>query len=157
MNNNKSSKLGVGLVIGSIIGGLAAFFLSPKSGKENREMVSKKIQEIKLKIEEQKIQERVKDIYGEVNDEGMRIYTMARDELNTRLDELKNSMDEIDMNRYKAVVNDVISRVKDETQESGDRIAKLKEYFMNKWTEVKHAAKDDVKEISKEVKKVVKG
>lgn len=157
MNNNKSSKLGVGLVIGSILGGVAAFFLSPKSGKENRELVSKKIQEIKKMIEEKKIQERVKEIYGDVTDEGMKLYTMAHDEMNNRLDELKKSMDEIDINRYKAMVTDVIDRIKDESQESGDRISKLKDYFMNKWGEVKDVAKQDAKEVKKGVSKAVKG
>lgn len=157
MSNNKTSKLGIGLVLGSIIGGLAAFFFSPKSGKENRELVSKKIHEIKVMIEEKKVQERVKEIYGDVTEEGTRIYTIARDEMNTRLDELKKSMDEIDMNRYRAMVNDVIDRVKEESQESGDRIAKLRDYFMNKWGEAKHIAKEDAQEVTKGMKKAVKG
>lgn len=155
-SQNRSSKLGVGLVLGSIIGGLAAFFLSPKSGKENREMVSKKIQEIKIMIEEKKIQERVKEIYGEVTEEGTRLYTMAREDINGRLDELKKSMDEIDMNRYTTLVNDVIDSVKAETQESGDRIAKLKDYFLNKWGEAKSNVKEDAKEVSKGAKKATK-
>lgn len=155
--NNKNSKLGLGLVIGSVLGGLAAFFLSPKTGKENREMVSRKIHELKLKIEEQKIQERVKEIYGDVTEEGTRMYTMARDEINTRLDELKKTMDEIDIDKYKAMVNDVIERIKSETQTSAEHLAKLRDYFMDKWGEAKTEAEDDVEKVAKGAKKVVKG
>ncbi|MBI3366191.1 YtxH domain-containing protein [Candidatus Roizmanbacteria bacterium] len=36
MPDSKKSKLGLGLVLGTLLGGLAAFFLSPKSGSENR-------------------------------------------------------------------------------------------------------------------------
>ena len=42
----KTTKFGLGLLIGTIIGGLSAFFLSPKSGSENREEVAKKVKEL---------------------------------------------------------------------------------------------------------------
>lgn len=157
MNNNKSSKLGVGLVIGSVLGGLAAFFLSPKSGKENREMVEKKINEIKIMIEEKKVQERVKEIYGEVTEEGTRLYTAARDDMNARLDELKKTVEEIDMAKYKAMVNDVMDRLREESENSGEKIAQLREYFMEKWAQVKTEVKSDSKEVAKGAKRAAKG
>ena len=157
MNNNKSSKLGVGLVIGSVLGGLAAFFLSPKSGKENREMVEKKINEIKIMIEEKKVQERVKEIYGEVTEEGTRLYTAARDDMNARLDELKKTVEEIDMVKYKAMVNDVMDRLREESENSGEKIAQLREYFMEKWAQVKTEVKSDSKEVAKGAKRAAKG
>lgn len=146
MSDNKS-KMGMGLVIGSIIGGLAAFFLSPKSGKENRDLVSKKVMEIKTMIEEKQIQARVKEIYGEVTEEGTRVYTMARTQLDSKLDEIKKSVDEISMEKYRSIVEDVISRVKEETQESSERLAKLHQYFISRWNMAKEEVKHDSKKV----------
>jgi gas vesicle protein len=147
MAENKS-KMGMGLVIGSVIGGLAAFFLTPKSGKENRELVSKKIMEIKTMIEEKQIQARVKEIYGEVTEEGTRVYTMAREKLDSRLDEVKKSVDEISMEKYRSIVEDVISKVKEETQESTERLAKLHQYFISRWNMAKEEVKHDSKKVA---------
>jgi len=45
-DQKSSSKLGLGLIMGTVIGAITAFFLSPKSGKENREEVMKKVREL---------------------------------------------------------------------------------------------------------------
>jgi gas vesicle protein len=68
-DEKKSSKLGLGILIGTVIGGLAAFFLSPKSGEENREKVTKKIKQLQKLIKDQHIDEKVKEIFGDVSDE----------------------------------------------------------------------------------------
>ena len=153
MNNKKSSNFGVGLLIGSVLGGIAALFLSPKSGKENREIVSQKIHDLKIMVEEKKVQQKVEEIYGEATEEGTKLYTMARDEMNTRLDELKKTMDEIDMARYKEIVNDVMDRVKKDSKDSGERVTTLKQYFLDKWGEAKHEAKEDKEIVANKVKK----
>ena len=41
MANEKKSKFGLGLILGSIIGGITALFLAPKTGQEMRETAKK--------------------------------------------------------------------------------------------------------------------
>lgn len=53
MESNKKTKFGLGLFLGSIIGGLTALFFSPKSGKENREEAKKLYLKAKKWLEEE--------------------------------------------------------------------------------------------------------
>lgn len=156
MNKKDTSKLGLGLVIGSVIGGVAAAFLSPKSGKENRELVSQKVNSLKTMIDEKKVQEKVKQIFGDVSEEGTKMYTAIQKELTTKLDDMKKNVDEIDMNKYRGLVDDVFGRVKTDSQQSSDMVAKLKNYFMGKWGEAKEIAKEDAKEAKHKAHKAVK-
>jgi gas vesicle protein len=82
-DQKKSSKLGLGLLIGSVLGGIAAFFLSPKSGPENREEAKKllakargwlkeEVAEVKKavgKIDKKKYVEAVKKVLMRVENE----------------------------------------------------------------------------------------
>ncbi len=83
VNQKKSSKLGLGLLVGTILGGLAAFFLSPTSGPENREEAKKvalkakgwlkeEVAEVKKavgKIDKKKYAEAVKKVLARVEKE----------------------------------------------------------------------------------------
>jgi len=93
-NQKKPSRFGLGVLIGTIVGGLTAFFLSPKSGEENREEVLKKIQALKKQIDKMEIDKKVKEIYGEVTEEGKKVYLKAKKQL------LKTGCLEEDKNRY---------------------------------------------------------
>jgi gas vesicle protein len=135
MADHKSSKFGMGVVIGTILGGVAALFLSPTSGKENREMVVAKFKELQKMIEEAKIEETLREIYGEVTEEGEKMYKVARKEILKRMDELKDRVDEIDKEKYMAIVEDAMEKVQNEVETKADKIAELKKYFMSGWNE----------------------
>ena len=94
--SDKKSKFGIGVAFGAVLGGLAAFFLSPRSGPENREMAKKKIDELMKLLKEKNLKEIAVEIYGKASEEGMRLYEKASSELNTRLSEAKKTMSEID-------------------------------------------------------------
>lgn len=53
MNEKKSSKFGLGLVLGTIIGALTAIFTTPKTGKEMRELAKKWLKEEVEKIKKE--------------------------------------------------------------------------------------------------------
>ncbi len=60
MENKKGSKFGLGLILGSVLGAVAALFVTPKTGKEMRELAKKWLEEEvkKLKKEVGKIDKR---------------------------------------------------------------------------------------------------
>lgn len=149
---DKKSTFKSGLLFGAILGGLAAFFLSPKSGKENREMAKKKFDELKEKMKDKDLDEIAMEIYGKASDEGKKLYVSARKQLDKRLDEMNDTLSDIDKKKYMELVSDVMDHVKEETEATKDRVAKLQEYLVNRWDDAQTMAKADAKEVVKETK-----
>ena len=127
------SFFGLGLVLGSVLGGLTAFFLSPKSGKENREEVAKKIQELKKLLEEKQIDEIVKDIFGEVTAEAKKAYLGAKEMLIHKLALLKENVKDINKDKYLLLLEEVIAEFKKEAKHTGKVAERLKEQLSSDW------------------------
>ncbi len=143
------SKFGAGIILGALLGGVAAFFLSPQTGKENREMAKKKLAALKKKYEGKTPDEIAQAVFGQASKEGKKLYSIAQKELNSKLDEVKQKAEKIDHKKYQKVVDDVISRVKVEKDATKERVAKLQEYLMDRWEYVQAEAEDDVKTVVK--------
>ncbi len=154
--NNKKSPFGVGVLIGAVLGGVAAYFLSPKSGKENRTMAKEKIDEIKKRVEGKRLDEIVKEIFGMASEEGEKMYTRAREDLNSRLDMIKESINEIDRGKYSSIVEEVIENLKNEGEVHKERLSRLQEYLMDRWDIAQEEGKKDTKRIAGDVKKAAK-
>lgn len=142
------SKLGLGLALGAVLGGVAAFFLSPKTGKENREMAKEKLEEWKKRFENKSAHDVAKEIFGQATDEGRKIYERTQELLNGKLDELKSKVEEIDQDKYKDVVKEVIAKVQKEKNVTEDRVAKLKKFLLDRWEYVLSESAKDVKKLS---------
>jgi len=132
-DQKSSSKLGLGLVLGTIIGGITAFFLSPKSGKENREAVAKKVRGIEDWLKEKEVDKKLMEIYGEATEEGRKLLELVRRELSVAFEEIRGKIDEFDAQKYEKVVEDVISKAKKETKTTVKNIEKLKKYLLKQW------------------------
>ena len=132
----KPSRFGLGVLLGTVLGGLAAFFLSPKSGEENREAVVKKIQELKGEIDKMEIDKKVKEIYGEVTEDGKKAYLKAKKQILKGLDELQERWQEFDREKYVRMVEDAVSDAKSETKQTAEKLLKLKEMFVRDWNKV---------------------
>ncbi len=133
----KSSKLGLGLVIGTVIGGLAAFFLSPKSGGENRAMVAKKVKQLEKLLKEKEIDKKVKEIFGEASEEAVKVYNQAKTWLIEDLAKLKEAINEIDKEKYTTAVEKVVKRVQKEVKKDTKQLDKLKKQLMKEWEKIK--------------------
>jgi gas vesicle protein len=122
MSDQKKSRFSLGVLFGTLIGGLTAFFLSPKSGKENREAVVKKIEELKKILKEEKVDEKIKEVYAK-----------AKVWLIEELAQLKEAVKNIDYEKYEKAVDKVIIRVKKETKKGAKEIEKLKKQLLKEW------------------------
>lgn len=76
MADNKKSKFGLGLILGSIIGGITALFFAPKTGKEMREIAKKwlmeEVEKLKKeagKFDKKKFQKAVNNVLSRVKKE----------------------------------------------------------------------------------------
>lgn len=133
----KSSKFGLGVLTGTVIGAVTAFFLSPKSGKENREMVAKKAEELKKLLEEKEIDKKVKEIFGELTDEAMTLYLQTREELIIYLSQLANSISEINLDDYKKGVDLTVKKAQKNTKKYSKQLDKLKVQMIKEWEKLK--------------------
>ncbi|PIS15683.1 hypothetical protein COT62_02385 [Candidatus Roizmanbacteria bacterium CG09_land_8_20_14_0_10_41_9] len=137
MNTKKSSKFGLGLLLGTVIGGITALFLSPNTGEENREIVAKKIQDLKKLMEEKEVDKKVKEIFGEVTEEAKNLYLRAKEELIEALAHLKESIENIDREKYMMVVEDVMKKVQKETKKEVKQLEKLKNHLLDEWNKLR--------------------
>ena len=145
----KQSKFGVGLMLGALLGGVAALFLTPKTGKENREFAKKKWAALHKALQTKSKEEIVKEIFGTVTKEGRKLYDMAQKELNTRLEELKKKHPDIDKGKYMDVVKEVVTRLKDEKEATKERLSDLSEFLKSRWEYVSDEGKKDVAKVTK--------
>ncbi len=136
MNNKKPSKFGLGLLFGTVFGALAGIFLAPKSGKENREAVLKKMKQLKKQIDAMELDKKVKEVFGEVTEEGKMVYSKARKELVKKLDLLEDKWEEFDKEKYIMMVEEVIEDLKKETPKLAHKLVKLKDGFVKDWNDV---------------------
>jgi gas vesicle protein len=138
--SHKKSNLGLGVMIGTVIGGVTAFLLS---NKENRELAKRKIADLKKMWEDEKTQERVREIFGTFTEEGKKAYSIARNEITKKLEAM--GVDEVDRAKYKAMVEDAVEVVRNETKETTDQLMKLRDSLMSKWTSGKTEKDNDKK------------
>jgi gas vesicle protein len=124
-----SSKMGLGLVVGMVLGAIGGIFLAPKSGKENRDAVAKKFGEMKDAMESGEMREKVQEVFGDLSDESVRLYTNAREGVLKGIEEVKN----MDGDDYARMVQNVIDKVKEGSKVHGDKLMKLKEQLVKDW------------------------
>lgn len=152
---SKSSKFGIGLVLGTLIGGAAAFFLSPKSGKQNQAMAKKKFMEFQKLIEEGTLEQEARKIFGDVTEKTKKFSTTLQKETKTRMADMQDAVQNVDVDKYRKQV----IKITDELQKEGaaaDMLDKAKAYLMGFIDRVAETAKEKVGEVvpdSKEVKK----
>lgn len=126
MTEQKSSNFGLGLVFGAVAGVLAALFLTPTSGEENRKKAKELYEELKKIIAEGKVEEAVKDLFGDVTEEGKRLYSETSVIIAKRYEELKDEYDSFDKVKFQKFVSDTVSEVGAQVKATVPQIEKLK-------------------------------
>ncbi|MEN9328716.1 MAG: YtxH-like protein [Candidatus Parcubacteria bacterium] len=133
----KKSKFGIGLFIGAVAGVLTGLLVAPKAGKKTREELAKKLKQLRKSVEDGELPERVKEVFGDVSDESIRLYKNAKKNLIKKLDEIS---DDIDFEKYKKIVTDVISGLSDGAKTSGEKLTALKDRLIEEWSDDEEAA-----------------
>lgn len=132
-DSSKTSKFGLGLLFGALAGGLAAFFLSPKSGPENREMVAKKVKELEKLLKDKNLDEKLKKIFGEATDEAKAVYLKAKKNFIKSLAETKKTIENLDKEKVTEVAHETVEILKKEVKREGKEMDKLKEELAKEW------------------------
>ena len=132
-NTQSSSKFGLGLLFGTVIGGLAAFFLSPTSGPENQKMVAKKIKEIEELLADSDLENKVKDIFGEATEDATLVYKKAKKNFIKALAEVKGTVESLDKEKVAEVAHETVEILKKEVKHEGKEMEKLKDELSKEW------------------------
>ena len=142
--NHYGSGLVTGFFIGGLVGAGLAFFLSPRSGPENRRFVTAKAQAIKDRIQGQveDITEIVAEIFGEVSATTISLYEDARALLASQIATLQDNLEEIDRQKYLDSVDHVIALLGKDKKNSPQNLTQLKKYWTKNWRKI--AAKLDL-------------
>ena len=141
MDNQKKSRFGLGLLIGSIIGGLTALFFAPKSGKELREDVKKKIRQLEKLLEEKELNKKAKKIVEELSEEAKVWYEKAKAWLIEELVSLKKEVENINWQDYQKAVAKIITRLKKEAKKEGEEIEAIRKKLLKNWQKMKKEGK----------------
>ena len=132
-DDKKSSKFGIGMLIGTVLGGLAALFLSPTTGEENRELVAIKVKQLEKLLEDAELDKKVQHIFGETTQEVKDVYVKAKKEIIKKLAALKEAVESIDKAKYEKVVHETVDLLKKEVKREGHEMEKLKEELLKEW------------------------
>ncbi len=106
-----------GAIFGVISGALAGILLAPKSGKETREDIKKLSVELQDKAEE--------------------IYTNAKKQLATKVENVKKAGKSIDETKYKELIAEVVDDFKTNQKITQQTAVKLGEILRKDWEKVK--------------------
>lgn len=110
-----------GAVFGALAGAAAGLLFAPKSGRETRDDIKRKTDQLKK--------------------QAISLYDDAKASLNRKMEEVKGLGEEIDRSKYLALVTQVVDEVKKE-KEVGEAAAKqLGEQLRKDWDKVKAAIK----------------
>lgn len=140
-DSKSSSKFGLGLLLGTLVGGVAAFFLSPNSGPENQKLVAKKVKELEKLLAETDIEKKVKEIFGEATEEATAVYKKAKKQFIKTLAEAKESIESIDKEQVAEVAHETVEILKKEVKHEGKEMEKLKAELSKEWKKLSVKAK----------------
>jgi len=132
-DTQSSSKFGLGLMFGALVGGFAAFFLSPNSGPENQKLVAKKIKELEKILAEGNLEAKVKEIFGEATEEATKVYKKAKKNFIKELAEVKGTIENLDREKVTEVANGTVEILKKEVKHEGKEMEKLKAELAKEW------------------------
>jgi gas vesicle protein len=132
-DDKRSSKFGIGVLVGTLLGGLAALFLSPASGEENREIVAKKVKQLEKLLGDAELDKKLKGIFGETTEEIKTVYLQAKKEVIKKLAALKEAVESIDRTKYEKVVHETVDILKKEVKREGHEMEKLKAELLKEW------------------------
>lgn len=136
MTTQKSSKLGLGMLIGAITGAVAGLFLAQKPGKELQKdaqklvkNVSKKVGMMKKDLAGKELDEIAQHIFGEVSDETRKIAKKVSTQVSAKIDMARDTMGKIDKKKYAGIVEDVVAELKKNGKVSPSHLKNLQKYL----------------------------
>jgi gas vesicle protein len=135
-----------GFTTGAFIGGLAgaglAFFLSPRTGAQNRRLVHRRFDILKDRAQDigEDISDTVMEIFGEVSEATVGLYEDGRHLFEKQLRTFKNNWEDIDKEKYHDIVNSIGESLESNKKHRIEDIEDLKRYWRKNWRKIEGQA-----------------
>jgi len=136
-----SSNVKIGLVVGGLAAAAVALFVAPKIDQKKRKEIAKKAKQIKKKIGSVKIDETVKDIFGETSTQSKKIYEAAKDGVALKIAQVQDAVGPVSREKYAGIVSDVVEVIKKEYAQESKRVRKLKDQLLKDWSKLDSSKK----------------
>jgi gas vesicle protein len=149
----KKTNFGLGMLLGTVIGGLAALLLSPGSGKQNREKFKKSIKNILKYLEKQELDKKLEALVKDSSTLASKYFSDIKEELTKDLQEIKGSVDKIDLELYSKKVDDLIEIAKKKYQKVPSSLNDIRNHFLSMFDE---RGEDVMEKIEEEVAESLK-
>ena len=133
---DKKGKFGLGLLVGAVGGALAGLFLAPQSGKETQKDAKKLYEKLKKNLTKEKLEKKVKAIFGKVTKETQATYLKARGMLIDAAVGIGDRLDSVDKKKYQKIVNDLVSNVEKTSKYSAATLKKLNRELVKDWQSI---------------------
>lgn len=127
-----SGKFGLGLMFGALVGAVTALFLTPTTGEQNRKRALEMYESMKKMVQDGEIEDKARELFGDVTEEGMRLIAEVRSEILTRLDEIKTDVEAFDEQKFTKYVEDTVATVGERVKASAKDVEKLKNNIVAK-------------------------
>lgn len=124
-----------GMILGGMLGAGAMYFLSPRSGKANRKIVKDRVDELSDYLLEEKelLEEKVQDIFGDVNEITTSLFNDARKLWDSQVRTFEKSMGQINKVKYQEMVDNVMEKLQTNHKYTDSDLTKMKRYLSNQW------------------------
>lgn len=121
--------------------------MAPKSGEENRKAAAKKFGEVKDMVQSGEMKEKIENVFGDLSDESVRLYTNVRDGVMDKIEEVKH----MTVEDYANLVEEVVEKVKQGSKMGAEQVKKLKDQFIKDYPDVKEQVDKKAGEVKKKL------
>ena len=137
----KSNKFFLATLIGAAAGVVGGLLLAPQSGKKTRQDLKKIAMKLGKEVQGtvKDTKEKVKDVFGKVNDDVMLKYKKIKSAAVNKVAEVKAAGKAIDKDKYEEIVSKVVGEYKDDFKETKDGAMKMVKQLKKDWLKVKKA------------------
>jgi gas vesicle protein len=129
---------GVFLMLGALIGAVAALLLGTDEEGNTKKPVKVKVKKTKVYLHDFKQDhlDPVKEVFGEKTREAKAAFDEAVERFENKLAAVKGSIESLDRDKYNEVVNDVIADLKKSSGMTTGQLKRLGSYLKNDYSEI---------------------
>lgn len=100
--------------------------------------------------------EMIETVFGEYSSQARNSVAEVRQELDTRMGNLRTSLQEIDTDKYKELVREAVESVGRNGRLSNEQMMDLQEYLVEDFHQLRDSAKDEARKGARKARRVVK-